>query len=241
MCGFKPCISNDRTDAHNPTNKPTSISISTTERYVITQTSPSNIDKFHILGNLVTCVITLSNATIMRQDRTHWKKSTGIQIIYYRNVRVLLHEKNIVFTLGKGSKNGPIQSNTDRRIVHDTRLASCVLPPTLSWITLRDKEAANGAQEKNEPTTLPAPYRIKLTFNSHSKKTCLEYYMRLAWAKSSWLGSISYLFFWAKISAMERDTMYAITAIIKLSIPMLGINENGGASGFGRLNRREEN
>ena len=90
----------------------------------------------------------------MRQDKTHCKKKEENQHLCKGHEK---HKISNIFTLGKGSKNGPIQSNTDRRIVHDTRLASCVLPPTDSWITLRDKDAANGAQEKNEPTTFPEP------------------------------------------------------------------------------------
>ena len=46
-----------------------------TDKYVIIQTNPSNADKFHMLGNLVTCVITLSNATMMRQDKTHYNNN----------------------------------------------------------------------------------------------------------------------------------------------------------------------
>uniref|UniRef100_A0A1Y1LEY3 Uncharacterized protein n=1 Tax=Photinus pyralis TaxID=7054 RepID=A0A1Y1LEY3_PHOPY len=70
--------------------------------------------------------------------------------------------------LGRLSKTGPIQSNTARMITHDTTEASCVTPPTVCWIMVRESEAVIGMHEKNEPKKL-----LKLS------------------ASSSWLASTS--------------------------------------------------
>ena len=60
-------------------------------------------------------------------------------------------------TFGRGSKNGPINSKTNSNRMQDTRLASCVFPPTASWIKLLESDVANGRQAKNDPRILEAP------------------------------------------------------------------------------------
>lgn len=59
--------------------------------------------------------------------------------------------------LGKGSKNGPIHKRIISNIVHDTRLAICVRPPTVCWIRDLLKDADTGIHEKKDPATLLKP------------------------------------------------------------------------------------
>lgn len=43
------------------------------------------------------------------------------------------------------------------RNMQDMMLANCVRPPAESWIKVRDKDAANGAQEKKAPKMFAEP------------------------------------------------------------------------------------
>jgi len=61
-------------------------------------------------------------------------------------------------TLGNGSKKGPMARRMRRMKRHEKTLAICVFPPTFCWIKLRESDAANGTQEKNELNKLPQPW-----------------------------------------------------------------------------------
>lgn len=63
----------------------------------------------------------------------------------------------IKHTLGRGSKTGPMESRTMVSMPAHMILANCVHPPTVCWIMLRDKDAANGMQDKKDPSRFPAP------------------------------------------------------------------------------------
>lgn len=67
----------------------------------------------------------------------------------------------ILFTLGNGSKNGPIHKSTNTSKEQEIKDVSWVCPPTECWIVDREIEAANGMHPKNEPNTLPTPYNNK--------------------------------------------------------------------------------
>jgi hypothetical protein len=45
--------------------------------------------------------------------------------------------------------------------MQDTRLASCVFPPTVCWIKLLESDAENGRQAKNDPRILEVPCNTK--------------------------------------------------------------------------------
>lgn len=60
-------------------------------------------------------------------------------------------------TLGKTSKKGPIHRRTNSKSTHEITDASCVIPPTVCWISDRDRDAENGKHEKNEPRIFPVP------------------------------------------------------------------------------------
>lgn len=68
---------------------------------------------------------------------------------------ILVNQK---LTLGKTSKNGPIQSKTNKSKTHEIIDASCVFPPTVCWMRDRDKEADTGKHEKNDPRMFPEPW-----------------------------------------------------------------------------------
>lgn len=90
-------------------------------------------------------------------------------------------------------------------------LAIWVRPPTVCWVALRDRDAANGRHEKNEPNTLPTP-----------------------WASSSWLVSIEYLSFSENSRAMDMVIEYATIAMITLSVITLISKFTGGGLKSGK-------
>lgn len=73
-----------------------------------------------------------------------------------------LHSQNnekfsLVLTWGSVLRNGPMTKRITRRNVHEKKAVRSVTPPDASWISERDKEAATGPHEKNEPNTLEKP------------------------------------------------------------------------------------
>lgn len=64
---------------------------------------------------------------------------------------------DFINTLGRTSKNGPIHKSTNSRSTHEMTDANCVTPPTVCWISDRDKDAEKGKHEKNEPRMFPVP------------------------------------------------------------------------------------
>lgn len=68
-----------------------------------------------------------------------------------------MFDKSKKFTLGRTSKNGPIQSSTKSSSKQEIKDASWVLPPTVCCISDLDSEAEKGMHEKNDASTFPDP------------------------------------------------------------------------------------
>lgn len=136
----------------------------------------------------------------------------------------------------------------------------CVTPPTASWMSERDREAATGAHPKNDPNTLLAPclgkdkgkmdprilaniytgagmiyeYQYNVT-RKQTTTTSRQGPSLLTRAYNSCVASTLYPWRLAKILDMEKDTVYATILMITESTNTAGISPTGGGVGVGIL------
>jgi len=142
-----------------PTNNPYSTSKRITMMKVTAQMLASVLSNLQNFMNSVTFISIPFNAITIILARTHCVFHKH-QMYFDHNLSRLYYKKEMIkriITRGKGWKNGPIHSSTLTRIPHDIKLASCVCPPTVCWISVLDNEAVIGMQEKKEPTRFPNP------------------------------------------------------------------------------------
>lgn len=129
----------------------------TTPRNDANQTTASAWECRQAWNRSLTCINIPFSATTTMEARTHCGKDFVTRMSTHKDTMNHIIGLTATLTFGSGWNSGPTKSKTNRRIRHEKKLANCVLPPTFSWIILREREAAVGTHPNKDPNKLAHP------------------------------------------------------------------------------------